>query len=799
MKKYLLYTAMTYLVFVVYGSLVPLDFNHIPFEVAWERFENIQYLNLGIGSRADWVANILLFIPLAFLWTGLLSSRSHLVGKILVSFFISLCCALLSVSIEFTQLFFPPRTVSLNDIIAECSGTVIGISAWWLFRTKLTSWFDTWILEKSTTQNLDRYLQIYLVFLFLYNVMPLDLTISPIEIYHKWNEGRIILLPFTHLKEVFAENIYEWLSEIALWLPVPLLWQRTSNLSVYQLWMRVFLVAFIIEFFQLFVYSRVTDVTDVLLALVGSGIGIWGGRKLWLGKSNVQQNIFFSLQKKPLISGCIFYTGWCFVLMLVFWYPYNFELNNGLIKLELNSLFNIPFYSYYYGTEFRAITEVFHKTMFFMPLGWILAFFSQSFGYRRFFWLSICILLSSSLMIEIVQLFLPEKTASSTDILLEVIGGQIGFIMGRHLFYADITQSLSPNKFKKHLSKKNSDQYLYVTGEKSFTNDKKVATKYKGDSNITKRSVPYHSWMILILGIIIATVIMLIVGKSPAVPYNIRELIGGENAFFRSLGLSLSLFWCFGFPVWFLSNKIEKKLNPLLCFIYGVAIHSFAVWFFIRMFAPLESIHDIVGSPILTIPAELEIFGRFFFLFSIFSLSLFASILYVFTKLKLYKNLLTYFVMGFIVATTFLPVCYWVVVIEAATDNITELMMDNGLSFSIIGFFLYMLLFGYIGSILSAFFAFRQKRILLSSIALLIISFPLGYILIDWATESLIFKYGDVFSAMQFLLSPDRKHFVTEGELFFRFSVVNFALIGLVCCSQFAFWVRISVEGKNHH
>ena len=67
--------ALGYLVFVVYGSLVPLDYTPVPWDEAVERFRNIRFLQLGIGSRADWVANLLLFIPLTFLWLGWLWPR----------------------------------------------------------------------------------------------------------------------------------------------------------------------------------------------------------------------------------------------------------------------------------------------------------------------------------------------------------------------------------------------------------------------------------------------------------------------------------------------------------------------------------------------------------------------------------------------------------------------------------------------------------------------------------------------------------------------------------------------------
>ena len=67
MRFYLLAAWFLYGAFVIYGSLVPLNFQPRPLAEAIDAFRNIRYLNLDIASRADWVANILLFVPLAFL------------------------------------------------------------------------------------------------------------------------------------------------------------------------------------------------------------------------------------------------------------------------------------------------------------------------------------------------------------------------------------------------------------------------------------------------------------------------------------------------------------------------------------------------------------------------------------------------------------------------------------------------------------------------------------------------------------------------------------------------------------
>jgi len=38
---------------------------------------------------------------------------------------------MLNLGIEFTKQFFPPRTVSVNDLVAEAIGGAIGLLWWW--------------------------------------------------------------------------------------------------------------------------------------------------------------------------------------------------------------------------------------------------------------------------------------------------------------------------------------------------------------------------------------------------------------------------------------------------------------------------------------------------------------------------------------------------------------------------------------------------------------------------------------------------------------------------------------------
>jgi len=125
MNSSFFFATVLYSLFIVYGSLVPLELNDLPVEIAISQFKNIRFLNLGAESRADWIANILLYIPLAFGASATFGSMRHPLIRVLLSICVLVSCIALAVVVEFAQLFFPPRTVSLNDLIAESLGSVI--------------------------------------------------------------------------------------------------------------------------------------------------------------------------------------------------------------------------------------------------------------------------------------------------------------------------------------------------------------------------------------------------------------------------------------------------------------------------------------------------------------------------------------------------------------------------------------------------------------------------------------------------------------------------------------------------
>lgn len=141
-RKLLWPGALIYTAFVIYGSLMPLEFRALSWDEAVARFAAIPWLELGVGSRADWVANLILYVPLGYLLTGAMAGRSKVPVVWGVSVLLSgLAIAGIALSIEFAQQFFPPRTVSLNDLYAEFVGGVLGVLLWALAGRPLS---DVW-------------------------------------------------------------------------------------------------------------------------------------------------------------------------------------------------------------------------------------------------------------------------------------------------------------------------------------------------------------------------------------------------------------------------------------------------------------------------------------------------------------------------------------------------------------------------------------------------------------------------------------------------------------------------------
>lgn len=743
-----------YVLFVVYGSLVPLQYVNRPWVDAVQAFKNIPFLQLGIGSRADWVANLLLFIPMTFLAGVLLNVDGQIGRRIWVFCLIATVATLFAVSIEFTQLFFPQRTVSQNDIFAESLGGLIGLVFFWLFGDRFQTWLSSLLHIQQQKDRIDRLLYAYLILLFVFNVLPLDLTLSPVEFFHKWKEDRVVLLPFAGLKDGIFAGLYETATDILVWLPVGLLWALRGQSSAGRVVRQALLAALVIELLQLFVYSRVTDVTDICLA----GVGAWLGWIVVQRMAGTLSAVGRHLEHRWLALWLV----WAVFTLGIFWFPFNFSLD-GLNVAAANSAFTrLPFTTYYFTSEYHAINELLRKLGFFLPGGLLLGFaVYKTNGLKRRAAVSpMLMLVLLAIAVEAGQLALPGKVADVTDALLESAGGVLGYLMA--LWVGSGARSHTTQFAPKmpngpvdnaHMMPRPRSPRIFSTGPK------------------------VHLAYVVSFGILISLAFQL-----PGVPYNLRELLApGFSGVFSALGLAMVAYSMANGSFLLFESRQRQWL---FVFPVGIVAHGLLVWLLLRVAVPIESLYDIVGSPVLGWPWEWEMLGRYIALHMGVMLQLLGAALFV--RVILIPAKVTDFVYWALVSFLIAWPLHLVVVTWAATDNLTELMAGEGSFLASSALASALFLTCLTASAVSAAFCAPKRGGVLFGFAF---AAALGAALLFWlGTEHVIVKYDRVFSAFQFLLSTDREHYAQGYLLWLRYGLAFAVVCGVLAANQWLCW-----------
>ncbi|MHB1143287.1 MAG: VanZ family protein [Thiobacillus sp.] len=740
-RRLLWLVALVYTAFVIYGSLVPLEFRAIPWDEAVAQFGSMPLLKLGIGSRADWVANLLLFIPLSFLWMGALTTGAGRAHTVLATLVLIPAAFALSLGIEFTQQFFPQRTVSQNDIFAESLGGVIGVLVWWGAGRRFLDWLRSWQQTHARAALAERLAWVYLAGVLVYNVLPLDLTISLVEIFHKWRDGMVNLVPFGRLPADAAEALYELATDVLIWVPLALLWRLDGTRSAWRVWGMTLSAAVLLEFMQLFVYSRVSDVTDLVTAATGAALGTQVGGRLAARVAPASQMPAWSAWLPFALAA-----GWMALLLFVFWFPFDFRTDGAFIKSRLDFLQRVPFEVYYFGTEYRAITEVLRKTLFFAPLGALLAWGVARPPWRwrsLLFVLAMLVLVGMPAVVELGQLMLPHKIVDLTDWILAWLGGLAGYAAARRMLHAP----------------------RHAPARVSIKTDQAEAAVMPAGSRV-------RWYLPLMLGGM--SLLFWCAALAPFVPYNVRELFRPDAAWLSALLLALALYWLAVWPVWLARRRVSglARLGQLPL---GLLAYGGVVFLFLRAAVPQESLHDLVGSPVLNWPGPLELGLRWAALAAVPG-----TLLYLAAQTVRRWRGRRLGALHFWAAALPLGLAYWGVITQAATDNLVELIATpQPLAYAALCVWLYSLFLAaaLLASPVSA--AHRAARW-----TALLVSLPLAAVSLHFGLADEIDKYGQQFSALQFLLSTDRQHYAALSVIWLRYGVLHLLVIAALASLQ---------------
>lgn len=425
--------------FAAYASVVPFRWARIGRDEAWQRARDFADSSPAPISKSDFAANVLLFLPIAFVWQGTFCpGRRPFAWAILAPPLVATLCLVLSVAVELAQFWCVTRVPSPSDVLAHFLGTAFGILAWIACGPIMLRWLGRYPSRQRPKQQVDWLLEAYAVGLVLYSVLPLELSPSPAALARKLRDGQINLVPGRDLSWTPA-GLGELVRDILLFVPIGMLarsWRVPRGAAV-----RSFAASLVqgvglavaVETVQAMIDQRTASVTDLLSAAVGVAIGSWCIAR-W------RADLLATPEEPPRATSrqawaaallAIGYGGW---LVYFFCQPIAPIRDSELIRARWEAFHWIPFASLQIGSEFNAINQVLRKCLLFAPLG-VLASLAIA-GTTRRRWsrtlaMGVALLLISGLGlgIELLQVFLPPHVPDITDVLLYAVGGAAGLLI----------------------------------------------------------------------------------------------------------------------------------------------------------------------------------------------------------------------------------------------------------------------------------------------------------------------------------------------------------------------------------
>lgn len=419
--------SLCYTAFVVYGSIVPLQYTPSSTAAAWARFQQVPFLDLGLYSRADWIANGILFIPLTFLWCGTCSSRSRL-GRCLIGLLMFCLSACGAIALEFAQLYFPPRTVSRNDIYAEIIGAAVGVLAWGSVGPYCLR------LVHDLTQNLQTALRaafiLYVVLYTAFALFPYDFVVSVRELQQLLTRRPpstlLIGIGCTERLRCGINLLLEVLAMVPFGAAVfsrPV--ARWQDLRGWPLFLLGAAVGAVLEGLQFFTYSGNVSA----LSLVTRGVGCLVGRAIAEQYHTIPRHY---VPRVVQMLARLLVAPYLLMLMLGNHWTLKTPLPVAVVIEKIQGLRFVPFYAHYWSPEAVALQALVSQTVMYLPLGLLYrACLMQRPALQRWWLVGFLGLVTAALM-GLGRLFFDGVT-DPTNVGLGGVTAVLGYLLGGHI------------------------------------------------------------------------------------------------------------------------------------------------------------------------------------------------------------------------------------------------------------------------------------------------------------------------------------------------------------------------------
>ncbi|HUT57285.1 MAG TPA: VanZ family protein [Phycisphaerae bacterium] len=430
MGRVYLWLTLLYAAFIIYGSLVPLHFHEKALPGAWGEFLDRMSPEALVVSRSDFVANILLGVPLGFFGMGFLTRENRSRHPWAAAIAIIAGTSVLAALVEFGQLYVPERTTSLSDIIAQTLGASIGVGVWFMGGGHVSRYvrglWGEYIQDEDALKILGGYALLYAV----YQLLPFNITIRPAEMYHKFLDGMVTLIPFTDRASLTA---YLFLSQAAVMIPIGyavVVLGRGRGRPVVRATIGGALFAGALEFLQLFILPRYSSTTDVVMGALGAAVGGWLAISFGPASRPALTRTPFWASRGGIIKWAML-LAWLGGLAWHRWQPFAFEWPREGLWQHATDVVCVPLTTFYYQSELGATAGVARGFITFVLLGLLLRSALAPAGPpRRAAGLpAMLAAVGIAIGLEAAQLLLPQRGIDPATLLIQAAGGIVGVLL----------------------------------------------------------------------------------------------------------------------------------------------------------------------------------------------------------------------------------------------------------------------------------------------------------------------------------------------------------------------------------
>ena len=418
-SRALVWTTLAYVAFVAYGSLLPFEFTPRPPRHGVDAFLAIPWLPLGPLDRADWIANLILYVPLGFLLSGAISDHGDRDGtrvwRVVLAVAIGLAIA---VAIEFLQTWFPPRTVSLNDLAAEALGLACGAFLWVSRGPSVLA--TVMAAVHGGGPSLRALSTLYVGAYICLALFPFDVLVSMEEVRGKVSGPLVGILtapascvlgrsPLCLLKvcaEAAAALALGYALRVLAAGVQPTAWARAAAIGVG--------LGVGIELLQLFIGSGVADGRGALVRTIAITLGYRFGRGIGVHAARVLGQPWLR------VGAAVALVAYLIALLGLHGWFSGALRTAATVAAQLDHLNFLPFYYHYFTTESRAVSSALVQAALYAPFGG-LRWLAASAGRRadaRTAWLAAALGGAAAVLVGTGKLIFLGKRPDPTDVII---------------------------------------------------------------------------------------------------------------------------------------------------------------------------------------------------------------------------------------------------------------------------------------------------------------------------------------------------------------------------------------------